>query len=363
MKLEPKTKKTIAKFVSTSQKKEKKSKWSSWSLGDISIGDYDKHGFEKQKKIKTKGLIFGADRRLGQNKFLGWALRYGNSSSNIRNSVQGVDMESVTLNLYGTIPRDDYRYINVVLGLSALSFDNMYIGKLSGERNGKQAFTSINYRTRNTYGILNITPTLKLDYGVTRLSEYTDYISTTIDGPATDIRYAEDTFKSGEFATGFLFETEKIDIDLGTFQPMGSIEYIYDLTPDIDYKYTLQGETIVNKDRILGKYSEASLKTNIGFELIYLNGFTLSPSYERIFSLSHDNDSRKFFSERFLVKISRSKQDDSQFALNIEPITGSNEGSLSFVKNINGFDFKINSNYKLKNNIDYLTNFEISGKF
>ena len=118
-------------------------------------------------------------------------------------------MESVTLNLYGTIPRDDYRYINVVLGLSALSFDNMYIGKLSGERNGKQAFTSINYRTRNTYGILNITPTLKLDYGVTRLSEYTDYISTTIDGPATDIRYAEDTFKSGEFATGFLFETEK----------------------------------------------------------------------------------------------------------------------------------------------------------
>ena len=149
-------------------------------------------------------------------------------------------MESVTLNLYGTIPRDDYRYINVVLGLSALSFDNMYIGKLSGERNGKQAFTSINYRTRNTYGILNITPTLKLDYGVTRLSEYTDYISTTIDGPATDIRYAEDTFKSGEFATGFLFETEKIDIDLGTFQPMGSIEYIYDLTPDIDYKYTLQ---------------------------------------------------------------------------------------------------------------------------
>ena len=363
MKLEPTTKRTIAKFVSTFQKKEKKSKWSSWSLGDISIGDYDKHGFEKQKKIKTKGLIFGADRRLGQNKFLGWALRYGNSSSNIRNSVQGVDMESVTLNLYGTIPRDDYRYINVVLGLSALSFDNMYIGKLSGERNGKQAFTSINYRTRNTYGILNITPTLKLDYGVTRLSKYTDYISTTIDGPATDIRYAEDTFKSGEFATGFLFETEKIDIDLGTFQPMGSIEYIYDLTPDIDYKYTLQGETIVNKDRILGKYSEASLKTNIGFELIYLNGFTLSPSYERIFSLSHDNDSRKFFSERFLVKISRSKQDDSQFALNIEPITGSNEGSLSFVKNINGFDFKINSNYKLKNNIDYLTNFEISGKF
>ena len=113
------------------QKKGNKSKWSSWSLGEISFGDYDKLGFENQKRIKAIGLIFGADRKLGQNKFLGWALRYGNSSSNVKKSVQGVDMESFTLNLYGTIPRDDYRYINTVLGLSVLNFDNKYNGKLS----------------------------------------------------------------------------------------------------------------------------------------------------------------------------------------------------------------------------------------
>ena len=207
MKVEPTTKRTMAKLISTNQKKGNKSKWSSWSLGEISFGDYDKLGFENQKRIKAKGLIFGADRKLGQNKFLGWALRYGNSSSNVKKSVQGVDMESFTLNLYGTIPRDDYRYINTVLGLSVLNFDNKYNGKLSGERNGKQAFASINYRTKNSYGALHFTPTLKIDYGVTRLSEFTDFISTTIDASTTDVRYAEDTFKSGELATGFLFET------------------------------------------------------------------------------------------------------------------------------------------------------------
>ena len=364
MKVEPTTKRTMAKLISTNQKKGNKSKWSSWSLGEISFGDYDKLGFENQKRIKAKGLIFGADRKLDQNKFLGWALRYGNSSSNVTNSVQGVDMESFTLNLYGTIPRDDYRYINTVLGLSVLNFDNKYNGKLSGERNGKQAFASINYRTKNSYGALHFTPTLKIDYGVTRLSEFTDFISTTIDGPTTDIRYAEDTFKSGELATGFLFETDKFDVEFGTFQPMGSIEYVYDLTPDVNYKYTQQGETIVSKDKIIGKYSESSLKTNIGFEAIYSNGFTVSPSYERTFSLSHDNDSKKVYSERLIVKFSRSKEDNnSEYAFNFEPLADDKTGSLSYVKNINGFDLKLNSNFDFKNNINYLTNFEVSGKF
>ena len=156
---------------------------------------------------------------------------------------------------------------------------------------------------------------------MTRLSEFTDFISTTIDGPTTDIRYAEDTFKSGELATGFLFETDKFDVEFGTFQPMGSIEYVYDLTPDVNYKYTQQGETIVSKDKIIGKYSESSLKTNIGFEAIYFNGFTVSPSYERTFSLSHDNDSKKVYSERLIVKFSRSKEDNnSEYAFNFEPL-------------------------------------------
>ena len=44
--------------------KDKKSNWSYWSLGDLSINSYDKHGFEKAKDIKTKGLTFGADRKV-----------------------------------------------------------------------------------------------------------------------------------------------------------------------------------------------------------------------------------------------------------------------------------------------------------
>ena len=120
----------------------------------------------------------------------------------------------MTFNLYGIVPTNENRYINVVLGLSALRYDNKYLGKLSGKRTGRQAFTSINYRTQNTYGKFNLTPTGKFTLGVTRLSDYTDFISTTINGSSstTDVKYAEDTFGSGEgyVAAGFCLIMNKI---------------------------------------------------------------------------------------------------------------------------------------------------------
>ena len=361
--LQPTVKKKLVSLASKSQKKEKKSKWSSWSLGDVSMNSYEKHGFEKAKSIKTKGLTFGADRKFGDNKFLGLALRYGDNQSNISNSMQNVEMESLTLNIYGIIPLNEAQYINAVIGLSALRFDNKYLGKLSGERNGKQAFTSINYRTKNTYGKFNITPSGKLTYGVTRLSDFTDFLSTAIDSPATDIIYAEDTFESGEFSAGFLFETDKIKNDQGTFQPMGGIEVLYDLTPDIDYKYKYAGSTAVNKDTILGKYSRRSLKTEVGFEMIYLNGFTVSPIYERIIRLNNDNK-KKLYTERLIVKLSRSNEEDnSEFALDFDPLSDS-PANLSYVKKLNGFDLKINSNYSLASKIpDYGATIEVLSTF
>ena len=100
---------------------------------------------DKPKDIYTKGLTFGSDRKFGDSKFFGLAVRYGNSESDIRRSQREVDLESLTLNIYGVVPTSNTQYINAVLGLSALRFDNKYLGVLSGERNGKQVFGTINY--------------------------------------------------------------------------------------------------------------------------------------------------------------------------------------------------------------------------
>ena len=68
---------------------------------------------------------------------------------------------------------------------------------------------------------------------------------------------------------------------------MGGIEIIYDLSDDITYKYQNVGSTSVNKETIT-KYYNKKLKTNIGFEHIAENGFTIFVDYQRMISLNDD---------------------------------------------------------------------------
>ena len=331
-------------------------------MADISLSIFENDGSVKAKDLNTRGLTLGTDRKFGDNKFFGIALRYSDGSSDIKFSKQDVTMESLTLNLYGISPSKDNQYINAVIGLSHLRFDHRYVGNLSGERKGKQAFASINYRTKDKYGILNVTPTGKLTYGVTRLSEFTDFLSKASGLSSQDVIYKEDTFVNGEFAGGFLFETDIIETSQGTLQPIGGIEILYDLTNDVDYKYVLQGKTHVNKETIHSPFSRQNLKTSFGFEAVYLNGFTISADYQRLIRLNDTKEAPEYQTKTFILKLSRSKEEDNQFALNYDPINA-HQTNLSYSKNIHGLDFKINSNQSLENSSEYFTNLEVSGKF
>ena len=360
-KFEPSVRNNVASFISKHKTENKQSKWSSWSLADISLSIFEKGNSIKAKDLNTRGLTLGADRKFGDNKFFGLALRYGDSSSDIKFSVQDVTMESLTLNLYGIMPSINNQYINAVLGLSHLKYDHRYLGNLSGERNGNQAFATINYRTEDKYGILNVTPTGKLTYGVTRLSEFTDFLSKPSELPARDVIYKEDTFSNGELAAGFLFETDIIETDQGTLQPMGGIEMLFDLTSDVDYKYVYQGDTPVNKETIHSPFSRENLKTSIGFEAIHLSGFTVSTEYQRIIS-NNGSKSPVFNSDTFIMKFSQSKE-DTQFAFDFDPLIN-NTASLSYLKNYNYFDLKLDSNYSFTNeNPDYGLNLHLSNTF
>ncbi len=365
MSLKPATKEKIATLVSTPKKDQKKSKWSSWSLADLSLSHFDKLGFENAKNIRNEGITFGADRKFSDNKFFGWAIRYGNGRSNIAQTKQNIHMDSLTLNLYGIMPNDKENYLNAVLGLSALKIDSLYLGKKSGQRYGKQLFTAIDFRTKNSYGKLNLTPTTKFTFGITRLGEYTDFISDAI-SPAQNIRYHKDTFTSGQISSGFLFEADQITINDKSFQPMGGMEIYYDLSRDINYNYSLVGSNQVNTDTIDGAYNRDNLRTSLGFELIYPDGLTISPLYEKTLALKSLNDGLlgKGITERFIIKISHSKEmDGNNFALDFDPLN-QNYANISFNKNLGNLNLKLNSNYSLFDKIpDYGANLEISGTF
>ena len=359
-KFEPSTRKNIASLISNINNEEKQSKWSSWSIGDIYVGKFGQDENARPKDISARGLTLGADRKYGDKKFFGLALRYGESSSDIKKVKQDVSMESLTLNLYGIAPTDENTYANMVFGVSFLNIDHIYQSKLSGERNGKQAFTSINFRTKNKFGKFNTTPSLKFDLGVTQLSEMTDFIRNTNDPLIKNITYKKDTFQSGELAAGFLFEMDKYITEAGSLQPMGGLELLYDFSPDNSYKYIYEDETHVSED-VIRKHTNKNLKYNIGFEMIYLNGFTFSSNFEKIMSIKKNGKS-KSDRDTFIFKISRSKEEDDQFAFNYNPLNN-HQSTLSYQKNVNGLDYSINHNQIFDNSLDHDTNIEVSTSF
>ena len=329
----------------------KSSTWSFWSTGDISFGRQDDTITERPKMIRTNGITFGADRKFGEN-FAGIAIRYAGHRSKVVFTDQNSEMETLTLNFYKTSPRDNNNYSNMLFGYSLLKIDQKYQGKKTGNRNGHQIFTSMDFRGKNKTGRFNLLPSGKLSYSLTKLSEFTDFISTATTG--LNDHHDSKIFESGNASIGFLFDTEPFKTFDGIVTPNGGLEFVFDISPNTTFNYDHdQSRTTIKA------YSIKNLRTNLGVESVYFNNISLSINYERFQHLDDDGSDK---TETFIVKIGQALDGESQFALNYDPINA-HQTNLSYSKNIHGLDFKINSNQSLENSSEYFTNLEVSGKF
>ena len=67
--------------------------------------------------------------------------------------------------------------------------------------------------------------------------------------------------------------------------------------------------------------------------------------------------------DRFIIKISRSEEENSQFAFEFDPLTN-NSANLSYAKDIGNFKLKFNSKLSSINRIsDYGADIKLSGTF
>ncbi len=342
------TNKLQASLGSHSSNKSKN--WSYWSHGDISFGRAGDTDVFKPKEIRSSGLLFGADRRVDENKFFGAAIRVGKEDVDIISSGgTSLDLESLTLNIYGT----NGTGLDALVGVSLLRVDQLLSKELTGERNGKQFFTSIRFKKRNSYGNLNVTPLAKIDYGVTEYSEYTDFGTST--NKNLDI-YESHTFSTGGVEVGYILDSI-IEVDEGILKPIGSLTYFGDWTPTTSYKYKNYSDftTVTNE---IERHSTNNIKGNIGIEAIFKSGTTFSVNYERLQKL---NESAHY--DNIYFKFGHISSEDSEFAFNFNPMQN-NQTNVNYKKTINGYDVVVSSNYSSNNKIpDYGANIEISNTF
>ncbi|MDC3383194.1 autotransporter outer membrane beta-barrel domain-containing protein, partial [Candidatus Pelagibacter ubique] len=344
--------------------KNKKSDWLYWSFGDLTIGSYNgKSGgpginLEKPKDIRTSGLTFGADKKNSKNNYTGYAIRYADGKSKFAASGPSTTMASLTLNYYLITPLKDSGYTNTVIGLSSLKYDLKTGGVVTGQRNGKQLFTSIDFRSDSEYGKFNLTPSLKIKHALTSLSDFTEFMTNT-SSAATNLIYEKETFQTGDLATGFLFNSDPVKHSTGTMSHNGGLEFVYDYSPDITFEYSYAGSSNAQQYTV-EKYSQKNIRANYGYENVYNNNFTLSLNYERFQHLDSDKFSH---TDSFLIKVGHISEEDTQFAFDFDPLSN-NSAKLSYVKDINNFNLKLNSNMNLFTKIpDYGANLEVSNKF
>ena len=342
--------------ASVKKKKETRSNFknlSFWSHGDISIGRTGDKATTTPQTLKVGGLMFGVDKKLKNNKFVGAALRYGQGNTHNKTS-DGfkLDSESLTLNLYSTNQLDSKLNLNTLLGLSLLKIDQLNSSdQVTGNRNGKQLFTAINMNSDSGYGEFNIRPTGGFMFGITSLSSYTDFNTSSVQ----DI-YDTLVFNTGNITAGLKFDklVEKTDFNL--FRN-GSIEYIQDLSSNIGYTVKSHSD-LTSQRKSVKRHSLHNLKVNFGMESVTESGHTFGLNFERLQGLDESSHLQSLF-----FKFGYLRENNTDIAFNFDPLT-SNTANLSYLKHYNYFDLKLDTNYSfMDENPGYGLNLQLSNTF
>ena len=342
--------------ASLENKKENRSNFknlSFWSHGDISIGRTGDKATTTPQTLKVGGLMFGVDKKLKNNKFVGAALRYGqgNSYNKTANGFK-LDSESLTLNLYSTNQLDNKLNLNTLLGLSVLKIDQLNSSDVvTGNRNGKQLFTAINMNSDDGYGEFNIRPTGGFMFGITNLSSYTDFNTSSFQ----DI-YESLVFNTGNITAGLKFDKLVQNNDFNIFRN-GSIEYIQDLSSNIGYTVKSHSD-LTSQRKSVKRHSLHNLKVNFGVESVLDSGHTFGLNYERFQGLDESSHLQSLF-----FKFGYLRENNTDIAFNFDPLTN-NTANLSYLKNYNYFDLKLDTNYSFTDeNPNYGLNLRLSNSF
>ncbi len=320
--------------------------WSFWSEGSVSFGKTGDTSSSSSKKINTKGITLGMDKKISKNRLYGYALRFGNDDVDVGTSGTNLDTESFSLSVYGTFPHDDEKFTEGILGISTLKTDHLRKGGGStrtGERDGAQIFGSLNYLSTYKKENFNITPNLRIDLSYTELSKYREK------GPAALV-YKAQTIETGMISTGFTI-SDILNFNTFTFKPNGGLELGVDFSPSSDATYRYQSETTEYTKSI--DQDSKNLIANIGFDLITDNGFSIMTIYER-------NQSDNAHSDTLYLGFGYIRTDDTEYAMTLD----NDKASLSYKRDLNGFDIRMSSNYSLMSQIpEYGATLEIVNTF
>ena len=334
--------KLISQSVATT-KPEKKilDSWLFWSEGSVSIGTVDATSKSSKKDIDTNAVTLGMDKKINNQSVHGYTITYIQEDAKVGNKGTSSNIDSYSFSLYRAFNQGSNNYFEGVLGLSKLDIKNIRksgSNTLTGSRNGKQIFGSLQaiktFKNKQT----EVSPNLRLDLGYTILDEYSEK-------GTNPLKYDEQTVETVGLYGGFNLSNEIFKEDY-TIRPAFALELGYDLSPNSDVSLNYVSDPNTKYTKSIDQEDDKSIKGKIGFDVVNDTGPSMMFFYERVETEDSHSDTY-YFTAGYVTH----RKDE--FALGLVDQTA----SASYKKTINGLDISLNSEYDV---FEEYPNYEIN---
>ena len=330
--------------------------WFEWSEGRISLGKKDSNG-ASSRDIHSYGFSIGADRikKEDRDSMYGYVFQYTNDNVDIGSNGTNLNTDSYGLALYETKLRDDQFFTDSVIGLNLLHIDHQrvtYGNTLKGDREGQQIYGSINFGKRLVDEELNYNPGIKLDLGYTKLKAFRE--KTTIGNALTDsLIYKEQNIKTALATIGLLFDTANQQEEKTT-NHHGRLEYVGDFSPSSNAEFYYINNQSTNYEYKAKNKSKHNYRIGYGFDITSISGWSIVTNFERF------GASGKGYVNELYLLLGYVPIDDIEYAMTLD----NDKASLSYKRDLNGFDIRMSSNYNLMSKIpDYGAIIEVVSTF
>ena len=331
--------------------------WFQWSEGRVSLGKKNARN-ASSRDIESYGLSLGADKikKEDRDTMYGYVFQYGNDNIDIGGRGTRLNTDSYSLAVYGTKLEDDDFFTDGIIGISLLDINHKRVtfgNTLTGDREGRQIFGSVNFGKRLHDEKMNLNPGIKLDLGYTKLKAFREK---TITGESlTDaLIYRDQNIKSALATIGVLFDTTDKREDK-IINHHGRLEYVGDLSPSSSAEfYYYNNQSSIYEYRSNNK-SKHNYRIGYGFDMSSIKGWSIVTNFERFGARG------KGYSNEIYLSLGYVPIDEMKFVFEIN---NANNTKLEFTNKIKEYDLKISSNYNFFSDIpDYGANILISNNF
>ena len=334
--------KLISQSVATN-KPEKKilDSWLFWSEGSVSIGTVDATSKSSKKDIDTNAVTLGMDKKINNQSVHGYTITYIQEDAKVGNKGTSSNIDSYSFSLYRAFNQGSNNYFEGVLGLSKLDIKNIRksgSNTLTGSRNGKQIFGSLQAIKTFKNKQKEVSPNLRLDLGYTILDEYSEK-------GTNPLKYDEQTVETVGLYGGFNLSNEIFKEDY-IIRPAFALELGYDLSPNSDVSLNYVSDPNTKYTKSIDQEDDKSIKGKIGFDVVNDSGPSMMFFYERVETEDSHSDTY-YFTAGYVTH----RKDE--FALGLVDQTA----SASYKKTINGIDISLNSEYDV---FEEYPNYEIN---